>query len=787
MLSNIESLTKGVENLTRKVNQLYAAVDKVGGAATKAIGGVQTIVSDRGGQAGLTQGSSMNLGSSQARFPSTDRPQGQQQNVMQNSMAQFSTQPRTDGGGGGKADFITQGLAGLGKMALAPVAGAYGMMPDLGLSLTTSVGYYQAALRAPGMSRMALETSMNRMMAGGMSSAGSGSAVAALLAARGFTPGSAGFNQIVGETTNAYKYLGIDNAAYANAAANMQTGAMSSMMYGLGISTYNAQTGAPRSVGEVARQIMNLTAPGGVSGPKAVQESLAYGGGLAATLNNMNLDPAYRTRLEQALIDVAAGKNPDAAQPSAGNMNDMLTSAGRMNTATSQTMTAAETGMLKGFENAADTVEFFNRQLKGVAEQLGYFKGLIGGVGGTPVGEGLATGISMFVSGVKDFVGAVIKFVTFRGGGGGTSGFGAAFGGSRLGGKGGGAPVSGPVSAPYGATDNSGIWASTNGKHTGVDYAVPIGTPVTATMGGVVSSINPGPDYGTAVVIKASDGMETLYGHLSSRDVNLGDVITPGQRIGKSGKSGNTTGPHLHYEVRNGKNNPIDPSTAFGLLRGSDMIGNVTAALIPGTSSGSASYSGILGTGEQQQWAKDLLGKLGAPATDTSIAALNTWMRFEGGHWKNSAHFNPLNTTLTTPGSQSINKVGVKSYGSWEQGLDATIQTLLGKSADSRGYTAIVDALKAGAPTSDILSAINNSAWRSGKTGDPGYKFPQGGGSSGYGASFTNPGNLISQGANTVNITVQFNEATDQQAIRFAKQVQKYLEKTNNNTLIGSD
>jgi murein DD-endopeptidase MepM/ murein hydrolase activator NlpD len=65
------------------------------------------------------------------------------------------------------------------------------------------------------------------------------------------------------------------------------------------------------------------------------------------------------------------------------------------------------------------------------------------------------------------------------------------------------------------------------------------------------------------VVVDHPNGYQTLYGHLSSRDVQLGATVTAGQVIGKSGKSGNTTGPHLHYEVRRGKNNPVKKTAVF--------------------------------------------------------------------------------------------------------------------------------------------------------------------------------------------------------------------------------
>ncbi|UGY90291.1 M23 family metallopeptidase [Streptomyces gobiensis] len=108
------------------------------------------------------------------------------------------------------------------------------------------------------------------------------------------------------------------------------------------------------------------------------------------------------------------------------------------------------------------------------------------------------------------------------------------------------APVSGPVSAPYGATGRR--WAS--GAHTGVDYAVPVGTPVRAVTSGTVVAAGWNGAYGYEVIIRHADGMHTQYAHLSSLTVRSGQRVGSGQKIARSGASGNTTGPHVHFEVR---------------------------------------------------------------------------------------------------------------------------------------------------------------------------------------------------------------------------------------------
>lgn len=92
--------------------------------------------------------------------------------------------------------------------------------------------------------------------------------------------------------------------------------------------------------------------------------------------------------------------------------------------------------------------------------------------------------------------------------------------------------------------------------HTGVDFAVSSGTPVLAVKSGTVviskASMRNGRyvSYGNYIVIDHHDGTMTLYAHLSSRGVGEGQSVSQGQQIGLSGSTGNSTGPHLHFEVR---------------------------------------------------------------------------------------------------------------------------------------------------------------------------------------------------------------------------------------------
>ncbi|OUC95906.1 M23 family metallopeptidase [Streptomyces swartbergensis] len=110
---------------------------------------------------------------------------------------------------------------------------------------------------------------------------------------------------------------------------------------------------------------------------------------------------------------------------------------------------------------------------------------------------------------------------------------------------------------------NGGMWQST---HSGQDFAVPSGTQVVAAHGGTVvkaggNGAGDGPAYGNAVVIKHGNGTYSQYAHLSKVEVTIGQVVKTGQEIARSGNTGNSSGPHLHFEIRTTPNygSAVDP------------------------------------------------------------------------------------------------------------------------------------------------------------------------------------------------------------------------------------
>ncbi|MFF8391895.1 transglycosylase family protein [Streptomyces sp. NPDC016172] len=119
------------------------------------------------------------------------------------------------------------------------------------------------------------------------------------------------------------------------------------------------------------------------------------------------------------------------------------------------------------------------------------------------------------------------------------------------------APVSASLGTPYRKAGSS--WSK--GYHTGIDFPVPTGTSVKSVAAGSVVSAGWGGSFGYQVVVRHADGRYSQYAHLSAISVRDGQSVSAGQRIGRSGSTGNSSGPHLHFEVRTGPGfgSDVDP------------------------------------------------------------------------------------------------------------------------------------------------------------------------------------------------------------------------------------
>ncbi|WP_335933445.1 M23 family metallopeptidase [Streptomyces sp. PTD5-9] len=108
-----------------------------------------------------------------------------------------------------------------------------------------------------------------------------------------------------------------------------------------------------------------------------------------------------------------------------------------------------------------------------------------------------------------------------------------------------------PVAGSYvttGYKSSGSLWSS--GSHSGIDFHAASGSSVVAIGSGTVVEAGWGGAYGNNIVLRMTDGTYTQYGHLSSIGVRVGQSVLAGQQIGLSGSTGNSTGPHLHFEAR---------------------------------------------------------------------------------------------------------------------------------------------------------------------------------------------------------------------------------------------
>lgn len=124
-----------------------------------------------------------------------------------------------------------------------------------------------------------------------------------------------------------------------------------------------------------------------------------------------------------------------------------------------------------------------------------------------------------------------------------------------------------------------------------------------------------------------------------------------------------------------------------------------------------ADLTAIGGAGQYTptSWARAVLRADGLPRTPCDVGALTAWEAAEGGHWHNTAQYNPLDTTQPEPGSQSMNSAGVQAYPSWQEGLQATLATL-----NNGRYSAIISALQAGDNAQQVADTVSASSWGTG-------------------------------------------------------------------------
>ena len=182
-------------------------------------------------------------------------------------------------------------------------------------------------------------------------------------------------------------------------------------------------------------------------------------------------------------------------------------------------------------------------------------------------------------------------------------------------------PAATPISSPFGPRDNS-QHPNISKFHKGIDYKVPEGSAVFAAGDGVVLEVGSRGSYGTFILIKHEDGRTTRYAHLKQTMVSRGDRIVAGQLIARSGGkpgtkgAGNSTGPHLHFEMTDKSGVKINPQP---ILSGKPARPSMSNPLIDPTLAGKDRYAKNFGSGKRVRSLSDISLKNASSPTISSI------------------------------------------------------------------------------------------------------------------------------------------------------------------------
>lgn len=713
-LSAISSVNKGLGETETRLTRIQSRLRALSGLSGQVGQGFASAFSFSG-----NQGSSMGLGTSGASFGAG-----------------------TGGGTGGsmmpwiytKSGAVAYGTA---QAAMGTAAAAYSLMPSLSIALPTRAAYYGGALLSPGMSAAGLAQRTLGALNGGVTSPTDAAAAQAMLAqGYNFNPGGSSYLRAMQEVGGAARMLNISNPQAAQAIGGLHTGSMSSRLYQLGISTLNTQTGTIRSTEDIYRQIYNRYFGGkGKITPQDIEISLREGFAGAEMRNVLGMSDTQMQMFQQAAVNFSQGKGfnlPDATGKGNPQMDIY-----RQQTSLAVTTETKADELLAGLTTATDAYVKMNEQLQGdggVVSGLAKLKGVLEGIFGTNAGGALGN-LAATVGTVATTAIAYKGFQALAGAkaGGAAAVSTAAKSGARIGGV-----------KMAGAAATAGASALRTGATVGAKAVLGRAIPV---VGGVI-------------------GAATGQGFLST--VAMGAI------------GGGITGSFV------GGIGAVPGAVIGGTLAGVGWLGTKAFQSMFATSK-SQQTSGNTGQMNNEQWATALLQKMGAPVTSENLSAIMTWMQREGGGGtttgigaagKKTAMYNPLNTTLGAPGATAFNKVGVRNYSSWDQGLQATLDTLQG--TRGAGYESIMAALKQGNSSTAVLQAIQQSSW-AGKS-HYGYNLASGPMVTPSGTAST----TVSSGGNNVNITLTIDKASDAEAIAFAKKVKDLLLKDKALSGIGS-
>lgn len=525
---------------------------------------------------------------------------------------------------------LAGGTAGL----LASTGVLTSLMPSMDKYAVRESGYYMAGMYSMGSTtRDSLKTAtLGRLSElGGLTSVGADATVAAILSGRGVNTSSPYYNTMINQIGNVGRYMNMDNEVAAQSMANLTGGRTSASLLQRGIFTSNPLTGKSLKESDIFEQIANRFIVGDMS-VEDTQDEIRRGF-LGANIESLDIDAAAKERLKMYLIARAGGEKVDFSDSEsmarAFGDNGALQKAGFTNPLEQvYRINAAETGGIESFtksyneglKEGADALADLYTTVSKVTSGFGQLNAFLSTLLGNDLGANIGNPVSAAALGLVNVFGNPEKFTEdFKGFLGQISAsmltpFASLIPGLDSTGGGGnwddsnigaftlpvpaGSQISSGYDAPRLGTDGNPL-PGTDGSHDGIDYKLTEGTEVRAAYDGTVSGVrlsDSGGGYGIYVKLDHGDGWETLYGHLQSVDPRadrVGKTVRRGEVIGKSGNTGNSSGPHLHFETRkNGQE--AHPSTFTGATgSGVGGAGSSGGGFMPpiGAAAGSSSQS----------------------------------------------------------------------------------------------------------------------------------------------------------------------------------------------------
>lgn len=494
-------------------------------------------------------------------------------------------------------------LAGGAATMLASTGVLTSLMPSMDKYAVRESGYYMAGMYSMGTtSRDALKTATLGTLSklGGLTSVGADATVAAILSGRGVNTSSPYYNTMINQIGNVGRYMNMDNEVAAQSMANLTGGRTSASLLQRGIFTSNPLTGKSLKESDIFEQIANRFIVGDMS-VEDTQDEIRRGF-LGANIESLDIDAAAKERLKMYLIARAGGEKVDFSDSEsmarAFGENGALQKAGFTNPLEQvYRINAAETGGIESFtksyneglKEGADALEDLYVTVSKVTSGFGQLNAFLSTLLGNDLGANIGNPVSAAALGLVNEFGNDESFVRQFGGfltqvgasmlapfgvtlPGGDSTGGGNWDDSNIGAFSlpvpAGSQISSGFDAPRLGTDGNPL-PGTDGSHDGIDYKLAEGTEVRAAYDGTVSGVrlsDSGGGYGIYVKLDHGDGWETLYGHLQSVDPRadrVGKTVRRGEVIGKSGNTGNSSGPHLHFETRK-NNQEVHPSSFTG-------------------------------------------------------------------------------------------------------------------------------------------------------------------------------------------------------------------------------